>query len=296
MDEPDTDRAEAIPAAEAFGILGNETRTEILRALVERDDEAPLSFSELREAVGTGDSGRFNYHLQQLVGHFVEHDEDGYAFRYHGRRIAHAILAGTFTDRARVAPAPAPGACYACGAEALEGSYENETLTIRCTACEERIVSVPFSPAAVRGRTPAEVFAAFDRWSTAQANLAAGGVCPECTGHMDGRVTTDVADYLDFDVLPRFECRVCRRTATTSFGSVALNHPAVQSFHHRHDAYPRQRPYWTIPQLVSDRHTEVLSEDPWRVRVAFPIEDGPRVEATIDGSVAVVGVTEHVDG
>lgn len=291
MDDGDTDRGEAIPPAEAFGILGDETRTEILRALVEAD-ETPLPFSELRAAVGDVDSGRFNYHLQQLVGHFVERTDEGYAFRYHGRRIAHAILAGTFTDRAHMDPTPAPGECYACGAETLVGEYDDETLTIRCTDCGETVLSVPFSPAAVRHRSPGAVLAAFDRWSTAQGTLAAGGVCPECTGPMDGWITTDVPDYLDFPALPRFECDVCGRTATTSFGSVALDHPAVIAFHHRHDAYPRQRPYWTTPQLVSDRHTTVESEDPWRVRVGFPVGDA-RVEATIDGSLEVTDVTEY---
>lgn len=289
MTDPDADATEAPSAAEAFGLLGNETRTAILRALLEDERETPLSFSELYEAVGGEDSGRFNYHLQQLVGHFVERTEDGYAFRHPGRRIAHAILAGTYTEHARMEPTPAPGACYACGVEALRARYEDEQFRIRCEECGETLLSVPFPAVAVRNREPAEVLDAFDRWSTTQGRLAADGVCPECTGRMDGEISTDVSSFIDFAVVPRFECRVCGRRAVTSFGSVALGHPEVIAFHHRHESYPRQRPYWTVEQLVGFRHTAIEGEDPWRVSVAFPIGD-ERVVATIDEAVEVVDV------
>jgi DNA-binding transcriptional ArsR family regulator len=290
MTDEDADATDPPTAAEAFGILGDETRTGILRALLEHDGGTPVTFSELRAAVGSEDSGRFNYHLQQLVGHFIERTEDGYDFRHPGRRIAHAILAGTYTERATMEPTPAPGACHACGAEALEARYEDEQFTIRCGECGETLVVVPFPPVAIRDRTGEEVLAAFDRWSTTQGRLAADGICPECTGHMDGAVTENRSAFIDFPVIPRFECRVCRRRAVTAFGSVALGHPDVIRFHHRHDSYPRQRPYWTTEQLVGFRHTTVESEDPWRIRVTFPV-DGERVEATIDEAVEVVDVT-----
>jgi DNA-binding HxlR family transcriptional regulator len=60
--------AVARTAAEAFEVLGNEIRTAMVLELA---DAGPLSFSELRERVGVTDSGRFNYHLEKLVGRFV---------------------------------------------------------------------------------------------------------------------------------------------------------------------------------------------------------------------------------
>lgn len=77
---------------DAFAVLGNETRLEILRSL--SDADGPVSFSDLREHVGMRDSGQFNYHLDKLVGHFVTQADDGYALRQAGDRVIEAILSG----------------------------------------------------------------------------------------------------------------------------------------------------------------------------------------------------------
>lgn len=63
--------------AEAFDTLADETRLGILRALVRADE--PLRFSDLRERVGVRDSGRFDYHLDRLLGGFVERRDERYA-------------------------------------------------------------------------------------------------------------------------------------------------------------------------------------------------------------------------
>lgn len=65
-----TDKGDAfLSPDEAFAVLGNETRMEILQSLGEA--ERPLVFSELREAVEIDDPGQVNYHLNQLKRHFV---------------------------------------------------------------------------------------------------------------------------------------------------------------------------------------------------------------------------------
>ena len=66
---------------EAFAVLGNEIRLDIVRVLWNADaaheyddvsDTAEtISFSELRRRVDIDDNGKFNYHLSQLVPHFV---------------------------------------------------------------------------------------------------------------------------------------------------------------------------------------------------------------------------------
>lgn len=61
---------------EAFGTLADETRLAVLRALVRA--EGPLRFSELRARVDVRDSGRFAYHLDRLLGRFVEERPEGY--------------------------------------------------------------------------------------------------------------------------------------------------------------------------------------------------------------------------
>ena len=69
--------------AEVFATLGNDTRVDILRALLELGaDEAAVSFTDLFERVDVDDSANFNYHLRHLTGHFVKRSDDGYEFRY----------------------------------------------------------------------------------------------------------------------------------------------------------------------------------------------------------------------
>jgi DNA-binding transcriptional ArsR family regulator len=60
---------------EAFAVLGNEIRLEILQRLGEADE--PLAYSELFERMDYDDSGNFSYHLDQLVGHFVGRSDGG---------------------------------------------------------------------------------------------------------------------------------------------------------------------------------------------------------------------------
>lgn len=67
---------------EAFAALGNETRMAILQALWDSRD--PLSFSDLRDAIGIQDPGRFHYHLSHLTDHFVRKSGKGYVLRAAG--------------------------------------------------------------------------------------------------------------------------------------------------------------------------------------------------------------------
>lgn len=76
--ERNIDESEALPPDRALSILGNETRIAILRVLGSADEEV-VPFSTLRKRVGIEDSGQFNYHLNQLAGHYIRHTPDGYA-------------------------------------------------------------------------------------------------------------------------------------------------------------------------------------------------------------------------
>ena len=76
---PDTSDAEraslfdcekCLQPAEAFSVVGNETRLAILEALWAAP-ERPVTFSELRSRVGMADSAQCNYHLYRLTGQFV---------------------------------------------------------------------------------------------------------------------------------------------------------------------------------------------------------------------------------
>jgi hypothetical protein len=89
--------AESLPPEEAFAVLGNEIRVDVLRTLAAADE--PLAFSELYDRVDVADSGQFNYHLDQTLGHFVVDGDDGYRLADPGRRVVEAVLSGAVTDR-----------------------------------------------------------------------------------------------------------------------------------------------------------------------------------------------------
>jgi DNA-binding transcriptional ArsR family regulator len=96
----------------ALAALGNEHRIRILRALAAADE--PLSFSELRQRVGIDDTGRFNYHLNELCGRFVRDGKAGYELGYTGERV---VLAATDLDpeAATTAEDSNGGNCPVCG-------------------------------------------------------------------------------------------------------------------------------------------------------------------------------------
>jgi len=104
----------ALSPDDAFAVLGDETRIEILQTLGEAD--APLSFSELREHVGTSDSGQFNYHLNKLKGHFIRKADIGYMLSQAGTRMVEAVLSGAVTEAPHVGLTEIDASCHYCGA------------------------------------------------------------------------------------------------------------------------------------------------------------------------------------
>jgi ribosomal protein S27E len=291
----DADGPAGLDPADAFALLGDATRLEIVTALHEAAAEAPVQFSTLYERVDADDTAGFNYHLGELLPHFVAKTDEGYDLTERGRRIARAITAGVYTEAPRFEPFGIDGACYACGEAALVAAYADEQFTVDCEACGEAVLAVGVPPSVVRGRDPADVPAAVDRWSQAQVEQATRGACPTCGGRVEPSVTDDVAETVAFDAVASFDCAVCGRQALTSFGSVASRHPDVRAFYRRRGTSLRGRPYWELPQYVTDDHMTVRSRDPWLVAVTFHAAgDACRVE--VDGSLEVVDVEVVEDG
>lgn len=279
--------ATGLDSAEAFSLLGNATRLEIVDLLSDGGVEPPVPFSELYDRVGLTDSAQFNYHLKKLRPHFVSKTDEGYALTSSGRRLARAVTAGTYTDVPERDPFEIEGACYACGGAALWASYADERFTIECRDCGETVLRVRVPPTVVRGRDDDALADAFDRWSRMQAEQAQRGVCPDCGGAVEGTVTEPTGETIEFDAAAVFDCTVCGLSAMTSFGGIAYGHPAVEAFHRRRGESLRDRPYWEVGQYVAGDHTEVVSRDPWLVRVSF-FADGDACRVDIDGNLDVV--------
>ena len=104
---------------EAFSVLGNEARLEILRTLGASD--GPLTYAELYERVEYDDPSNFSYHLNKLVGHFVRKTDHGYYLYDAGRRVVEAVVSGAVSDSTVVEPTEAEKDCPFCGAPVAVG-------------------------------------------------------------------------------------------------------------------------------------------------------------------------------
>ncbi|AUV82152.1 transcriptional regulator [Salinigranum rubrum] len=275
--------------ADVFSLLGNDTRLDILRALLELGaGEEPVSFTDLFERVDVADSANFSYHLQRLTGHFVKQTDDGYRFRHPGRKVISAIFAGTLTDRAQLGFFAVEGRCYDCGG-ALHGWYVDDTLTVGCTDCAAIQVSYPFPSGGLDDRTTEEVMDAFHHYVRHHYCLAADGVCPECTGETETAVAR-AGDDTDLDVAVRYTCRRCGYRLRSPVGVALLDDADVLTFHAEHGVDLGTERFWTFDWCVSDERTTVLSADPLRVRVDIPCGDD-ELRVVVDDELSTVDAT-----
>jgi len=296
---------------EAFAVLGNETRVQILQAL--GDADGSLSFTQLRERVGIRQGAQFNYHLDKLVGHFVSKGDEGYALRQPGRRVVEAVLSGAMTDnpvieRTEIEEWP----CPYCGAT-TEVVYQQERVERYCTECsglygesatranpripggygDLGVLKLP--PAGVQGRNAAEVLATAFTWAYAELLVAANGVCPRCSAKVDHEVT--VCESHDGNDGP---CDRCGRRQAVSFRTACSNcpfeHGSVVSVHlaARTEllAFVTARGYNPLADPWNwgwEYEEEILSTDPFEGRFTFAV-DGDRISLTVDEELAVISV------
>ena len=275
--------------AEAFALLGNETRIEVLQALheatVEQGSDDPVPFSELYDRVDLDDSAHFNYHLKQLLDHFVRKTDEGYAFRTPGWKVVRSVFAGTFTGRTELGPFDAPGDCYDCGGD-LEARYADERLAIACVDCGRGHVDYPFPPGGLDDRTPAEFLDAFHHHVRHHYCLAADGVCPECMGRMS--TTLDTCTRIpDQEVAVRHVCNRCDNRLASAVGLNLLDTAEVLTFHSERGVDLTTEPFWTHDWCVSDVRTTVLQTDPATVRLDVPC-DGDTLSVTVDETMSLL--------
>ncbi|WP_049907794.1 winged helix-turn-helix domain-containing protein [Haloferax elongans] len=260
---------DCISPAEAFAIVADETRLNILEALWESPDR-PVPFSELRRRVGVDDSARFNYHLGKLRGQFVRKTDDGYDFRHAGEKVVRAVLAGTFNEDPVLPAFPAPGTCVDCDG-ALEATYADEKLTIACADCGRVHAHEEFPPGGIDGRSPEALLGAFDQRVRHLHCLAADGVCPECGGTTE-TVLTPESDLYDLDVVVSHRCGQCAYEAVSPVGLVLLDETTVLGFLSSRNTDFCATHFWRFPWVVGNEALTVVDTDPWRLRVR--VEDG----------------------
>ncbi|MFC7070668.1 winged helix-turn-helix domain-containing protein [Halobaculum lipolyticum] len=200
---------------ESFARLGNGIRVAILRALHDHQTggergEEPVPYTELRRAVGVDDSGKFGYHVNQLLGEFVEKRPGGYVLLSPGTELVRTIESGAVAAADGVMSAPTDATCYRCGAP-VRVTYTGGYVVARCTDCPGALDRDLLPPGALSS-IPVPAGAVGDALESAprelldrahgrfchRARLFGDGICPRCGGETTATVEV-CADHDDAD-------------------------------------------------------------------------------------------------
>ena len=282
---------------EAFALIGNEVRAQILQTLAAPEDEGPwkeLSFSELRSRVDPEmDTGQFNYHLQKLVGQYIRSTEDGYQINPAGVKLYRTIVSGTFTREATIEPFDAGFDCHFCGARA-EGAYEETQFQVRCPDCGHVYASNIIPPSVV-DEGPA-MLERVDQFTRHEMQTAAAKVCPTCLNAMDA--TMIPASESPFhhgeqvDVMAQLQCDHCGAQRYMTVGSAMLKESALVAFAYEHGVDLNETPLWEFEFATKDTGLVVRSRDPWEVALTVTF-DGESLELVVDEDLEVVETTRY---
>ena len=316
---PDSSAGRAISPEDAFSLLGNEIRIDILRALAETE---PRRFSELRAATDVADSGKFNYHLNQLTDHFVERREDGYRLSRPGRRVIQAVVSGAVTDAPEIERTAIDWRCHLCGDGPLELDYRDEQIGVYCPHCaglyggedgveepsrpadRERLYYMHLPPAGLAGRSPEAVMLAGARWSIAETVTAASGICPRCAAAIVESATVCRSHTAEagrcsacdnrFAVMHRARCPNCGFELESVFVNKLLTDLEFRRFLMDHGANPVFPRSHRFLELVHGYEETVRSADPLEVRFRF--EAGKEtLTVVVDDSLSVASITRERD-
>lgn len=313
--EPTRPTLSPITADSAFGVLGNETRIQILHTLGEADD--PLTFSALQDRVGVSDSGQFNYHLDKLDGAFVGQTDEGYSLLQSGRRVIEGIYSGVLTDDPGIERVHIDRPCQYCGA-AIDVRVNPGSITMYCTECPgshgqsmasgrrepaERgyLGRLTLPPAGFQNRTPEEIYQSAQVWGHLEILSIANEVCPRCSAPLERGVDACVEHSTDekglcetcgnrYAIAVHVDCSNCIFSGAGGVGLLLYGHPAVQGFKVGHGQNLVAPTAGQNP--LSDPEQEVLSEDPLSARVTYQF-NGDSLTLAIDERLDVVEVTDE---
>lgn len=290
---------ERLDPAEAFSLLADGNRVDILLTLgdaTEFGEVHGLSFSELRRGVDIADSGRFNYHLDRLVGTFVKETSDGYGLTYPGVLVHGAIRAGTLTDRSRIEPFETGRPCPSCGGT-LEGTYRDQLLIVDCADCGTMLGKVHVPPGAHRGDTDHLLRAGYG-FVLREAVVIRQGVCPNCGDELRHDFVAEERagggrDLPGATALHR--CEGCGFFVHSTAGLTLLVHPEVVSFFADHGVDLLAGRLDEPPLIGSDDAVEVRSRDPWRVAVTVSADEEV-LEVVLDGDLGILRTERRSGG
>lgn len=287
-DAADVSAVDTEQAASALRTLADEDRIAILLALRER---GPQSFVELQTAAGFEDSGRFNYHLDQLVGRFVQKSERGYDLRAAGAKALDIVTDERFGESPDPVDTDAGADCPNCGS-GLRARYADENVEIACSDCSTLVHYGYFPPRGRTTRDTDDLFDAYGRRLWRAFTLAAQGVCPSCSGRTKTRVERERHHHLHHPAVSI--CRDCGAEIATTIGLRLLADPAVVAFLYDHGVAVDDRPFWQFDFCLDDSGVEILDDDP--LQVVVPIEQGDEtLRIAVDERGQVVETTRTTE-
>jgi DNA-directed RNA polymerase subunit RPC12/RpoP len=274
---------------ETFALVGNETRARILEALGDahgpEGDPPRLPFTELRSRVATDvDSSQFNYHLQELVGDFIDRTEDGYRMRPEGTTLYRTIRAGTFARDESVAPFEVGCDCHFCGAP-IETRHEDSQLHIECSDCKHQYLRTVVPTDAVNNDI--ESLRRIDQHARHRLLASSRGVCRFCASALETRFLTGsetLPSRTGLDVDVHQHCEHCGYQHYMKPGLAVLYDPNLVSFCHEHELDVMGTPFWELGFAVTNQNVTIQSTDPWELRFTL----------TLDGETLVLDIDENL--
>lgn len=253
---------------EAFSILANQDRFEILRTIVEASQDT-LPFHELYSRSGFDDSGHFNYHLDKLVGPFLTKTDDKYSLR-HSARIAYRLaMGGLFSDRTEAELTTVRETCTHCEADRLGAVYEGDRFWISCADCGRRATAAPFPPRALAYYDTDRMPAAFDRYTMGTVVRAAENVCPWCAAPLTATLESGTDGWPAVDYVIRRECCHCHGWIYTRVHDLVRLHPAVISFYHERGVDIVGSSFWTAEPVMAEQMTVATDAESWTAVVTI---------------------------
>jgi hypothetical protein len=268
---------------EAFQLLADETRLDIIEHLRCAED-GPVSYAEIKSALGIQDSGRFNYHLDKLSGTFISKSEEGYALSFSANTLYQAILSTRPIAEHPSLTFDVAESCPECGST-FEIRYEHEFIVSQCPNCEAQSFGYPFPPGGFEGRTDEETLRAMVQRMYHHVSLAQQGVCPYCSGKMTAEWLTDHDTEFSSDVLVHYTCSLCEMELYTSVVGMIEQHSAVVSLFDDYDIDRREMMPWEFRSHAPPEDVTIRSKEPLHIEV--PV--------TIDGDEFTVHVGENME-
>lgn len=284
---------------DAFAILGNEYRSEIIRTLgEEQGSEGPrpqLSFSELYSKAAVDiTTSQFNYHLQKLVGPFIDKTEKGYRLRHEAVTIYRTILAGTYTRNTRIEQFPVGGDCFYCN-EPIEARYTDRRFTVLCAACDREYSVTTAPPSIVEGDRGA-LLNRMDQYIRHRVLAFSKGVCSICATGLDTQFLPGeelaVSGSEQLDVLIHRSCTHCGAQQYMSVGLSLLYNSSLIAFFQERGIDITSKPIWELEFAMTDRFVNIRSTDPWEIALCIK-QDDDELELVIDNDLSVLSESAY---